>query len=159
MQCLQCSKGSELCSINSGFGWWTLESLSLSLFESLVLESGLAVLLPGFRVLLSEVKVNVTVLPWGSSSALYQFICHMARGFGHSLWSLTLDWFLDRLQGGVGLPFYCSLCRKNLNLSPSILLKQWCLIYHWTLPIFLRFTHIFQGVVRTCSLSRYAVLG
>lgn len=49
-----------------------LESLSLSLFESLVLESSLAVLLPGLRMLLREVKMDVTVLPWGSSSALHQ---------------------------------------------------------------------------------------
>lgn len=40
-----------------------MNTLHLSLFESLVLESSLAVLLLGFQMLLRELQMNVTVLP------------------------------------------------------------------------------------------------
>lgn len=101
-----------------------------------------------------EMKENVPVLPWISSSG-----SQTSQGFGHSWWSLALDWFLGKIQCSAALSFSSSLCHKNLNLGPLILLKQWCLTYNWILAVIFKFTLIVQDIVRTCSLSRCAVLG
>lgn len=87
-----------------------------------------------------------------------KFTClapEMAQGFGHSLWSLTLDWSLGRISAMRGSHSAAAFAAKPLNSASQ---------FSWSsdgecLAIIFRFTLIAQDVFRWCSLSRDAAGG
>lgn len=151
MQCLHCSKGSELCNINSDFGWRTLESLSLNLFGWLVLGSCVAAWLSSAAER-SENKCYCIALR--SSPALHQRWPKVLVTAYEALH--LIDLWVGSVQRGA--PILLQPLLQSLNFSLSIQLKQRWWMSCWTHIIF-RFTLIAQDVFRWCSLSRDAVGG
>lgn len=126
MQCLHCSKGSELCNINSDFGWRTLESLSLNLFGWLLLGSYVAAWLSSAAER-SENKCYCIALR--SSPALHQRWPKVLVTAYEALH--LIDLWVGSVQRGA--PILLQPLLQSLNFSLSIQLKQrwWMSCYNF----------------------------
>lgn len=129
---------------------WTLtstqilgeEHLNLCRWICLDVWSRGLVLLPGFPVLLREVKIDVTALPQGSSTALHQ---RWPRVLVTAYEALHLiDFWVGSVQ--CGAPILLQPLLQKLSFSLLIQLKQPCWMSCWTLPVIFRFTLIAHNV-------------